>query len=681
MISAEDLYKVLSALVPLYVAMILAYGSVRWWKILTPDQCGGINRFVAIFAVPFLSFHIIASNDPYKMNAKFIAADTLQKIAILFVLGLWARYSRSGSLEWMITLFMLATLPNTLVMGIPLLAAMYGVESGSLVVQAVVLQCIIWYTLLLFLYEFRSARILISEQFPETAASIVSFKVESDVMSLDGREPLQTEAEIGNDGKIHVTVRKSISDRSHAMLSPRRSVGLTSMPSSKAITPRPSNLTGAEIYSIHSSRNLTPRESSFNHTDFSSVVPGRPVPGSPRQSNLSVSDVYSLHSSRAPTPRTSNFTEESSKDLHDKGTNTLASPRFSMRPYYPGGSMYGARAHGTGGMSVDVTHTGYQGAPRVSFPGAVFSPKHYSQNVKKADPGTSPKLEDDAKELHKFVWSSSASPVSAEGKVQVFKRTNLNGEAAKSENNPKDMKVVVGVPNQSGAAAVTLELGDKYEDRDDFSFGNRASFGADEYVFGEKDEPSLSKMRSSSTAELTPKVPAVGKKEMPPATVMLKLILSMVWRKLVRNPNTYSSLLGLIWALVSYRWHKEMPLILGNSIAIISNAGLGMAMFSLGLFMALQKRLLACGTSLALFGMVVRFLTGPAVMAATSIAVGLRGVGLRVSIMQAALPQGIVPFVFAKEYNVHPDVLSTAVIFGMLVALPINLVYYILLGL
>jgi hypothetical protein len=30
------------------------------------------------------------------------------------------------------------------------------------------------------------------------------------------------------------------------------------------------------------------------------------------------------------------------------------------------------------------------------------------------------------------------------------------------------------------------------------------------------------------------------------------------------------------------------------------------------------------------------------------------------STFQAALPQGIVPFVFAKEYNVHPDILSTA---------------------
>ncbi|KAL5072219.1 hypothetical protein RYX36_023106 [Vicia faba] len=32
--------------------MILAYGSVKWWKIFTPDQCSGINHFVALFAVP-----------------------------------------------------------------------------------------------------------------------------------------------------------------------------------------------------------------------------------------------------------------------------------------------------------------------------------------------------------------------------------------------------------------------------------------------------------------------------------------------------------------------------------------------------------------------------------------------------------------------------------------------------
>jgi len=167
----------------------------------------------------------------------------------------------------------------------------------------------------------------------------------------------------------------------------------------------------------------------------------------------------------------------------------------------------------------------------------------------------------------------------------------------------------------------------------------------------------------------------------PPASVMTRLILIMVWRKLIRNPNTYSSALGLIWSFVSFRFNVTMPKLVHGSIAILSDAGLGMAMFSLGLFMALQPRIIACGKSVAGFAMAVRFLTGPAVMAAASIAVGLRGSLLHVAIVQAALPQGIVPFVFAKEYNVHPEILSTAVIFGMLIALPITLIYYILLGL
>jgi auxin efflux carrier family protein len=97
---------------------------------------------------------------------------------------------------------------------------------------------------------------------------------------------------------------------------------------------------------------------------------------------------------------------------------------------------------------------------------------------------------------------------------------------------------------------------------------------------------------------------------MPPASVMTRLILIMVWRKLIRNPNTYSSLIGVIWSLVSYRsvdqrfnshscisakiilfwsvncdvfrWGIEMPAIIARSISILSDAGLGMAMFSLG---------------------------------------------------------------------------------------------------
>ena len=49
------------------------------------------------------------------------------------------------------------------------------------------------------------------------------------------------------------------------------------------------------------------------------------------------------------------------------------------------------------------------------------------------------------------------------------------------------------------------------------------------------------------------------------------------------------------------------------------------------LFMSLQTRLIACGKSNAIFGMVLRFLTGPAVMA-----VGLRGRILHIAIVQVS---------------------------------------------
>ncbi|RLM69024.1 putative auxin efflux carrier component 1b [Panicum miliaceum] len=556
MITALDLYHVLTAVVPLYVAMTLAYASVRWWRIFTPDQCSGINRFVALFAVPLLSFHFISTNNPFQMNLRFLAADTLQKLIVLALLFLASRlpFASVPSLDWSITLFSLSTLPNTLVMGIPLLRGMYGADSaGTLMVQVVVLQCIIWYTLMLFLFEYRAARALVMDQFPDgAAASIVSFRVDSDVVSL-AKGDLEADAQVAEDGRVRVTVRKSTSSRSEATCSHSHSHSMSMQ------QPRVSNLSGVEIYSLQSSRNPTPRGSSFNHAEFFNIA-------------------------------------------------------------------------GAKGAAADEEKGAAGG----------HSPQPHAQAAKRKD-------------LHMFVWSSSASPVSeraAGGAVHVFGAGADHGDAL----------------------AKGTQAYDEYG-RDDFS-RTRNGNGAD------KGGPTLSKLGSNSTAQLYPKDDGEGRPAaMPPASVMTRLILIMVWRKLIRNPNTYSSLIGVIWSLVSYRWGIEMPAIIARSISILSDAGLGMAMFSLGLFMALQPRIIACGNKLAAFAMAVRFLMGPAVMAAASIAVGLRGVLLHIAIVQAALPQGIVPFVFAKEYNVHPDILSTAVIFGMLIALPITLVYYILLGL
>ncbi|XP_006356709.1 probable auxin efflux carrier component 6 [Solanum tuberosum] len=541
MIGVNDFYKVMCAMVPLYFAMIVAYGSVKWWKIFSPEQCSGINRFVAVFAVPVLSFHFISQNNPYQMDTKFILADTLSKILVLVLLSVWAICK--GQLDWLITLFSVSTLPNTLVMGIPLLNAMYGDFTQSLMVQLVVLQCIIWYTLLLFLFEYRAATILIKNQFPgNVAASITKFEIDNDVISLDGRNPLCTESEINGNGRIHVRIRRSTSSAPESAFS-----------SSIGITPRASNLSNAEIFSVHTP--LHNGDIPFGHGDLGV---GFRAASTRLSGGYASSDAYSLQ----PTPRGSNFNELDTITVTTSG-NT---PMWVMSP----------------------------------VAGKVF---------KQASPSS------------KMAWESSC----------------LNGERQGYRD----------------------DVGEK-----EISFRDISNFPVQEV--GAAD--------SLNTNDII-------KQEMPNALVMLRLIIVMVGRKLSRNPNTYSSILGLLWSLISFKWNVGMPSLVKYSIKIISDAGLGMAMFSLGLFMALQPRIIACGTKMATIGMAIRFIGGPLVMSAASIAVGLKGVRLHTAIVQAALPQGIVPFVFAREYGLHPDILSTGVIFGMLVSLPVTLLYYVLLGL
>ncbi|CAL9750077.1 unnamed protein product [Musa acuminata subsp. burmannicoides] len=547
MITWEDFYTVMCAMVPLYFAMFVAYGSVKWWKIFTPEQCSGINRFVATFAVPVLSFHFISHNNPYQMDSRFILADTLSKLLVLVILSLWASLSaacagprrRGRRLDWVITLFSVGTLPNTLVMGIPLLRAMYGDFTQSLMVQLVVLQCIIWYTLLLFLFEYRAATMLIEDQFPGTAAAaIAKFEVDGDIISLDGRDPIRAESEVDADGRIRVRIRRSIS-----------SVLDSGLSSSIGITPRRlSNISGAEIYSVN-----TPvrQPASADRLTVRDITLGCRS-ASPHLSGYASSDSYSLQ----PTPRASNFNEME-----------IGTPVWVRSPAAPAGMLIRQQSPAT--------------------PGAL-----------------------------KLAWEG------------------CGGQGDKD-----------------------VGAGEK-----DLSFRSTSKFVVDK----EDEEEELE---------------VEGDQEMPAAFVMLRLILTVLCRKLSRNPNTYSSILGLLWSLISFKWGVDMPTLVKESIKIISDAGLGMAMFSLGLFMALQPRIIACGPKMAAISMAIRFLSGPMVMSIASMVVGLRGVRLHTAIVQAALPQGIVPFVFAREYGLHPDILSTGVIFGMLVSLPVTLLYYILLGL
>ena len=265
---------------------------------------------------------------------------------------------------------------------------------------------------MLFLFEYRGAKLLISEQFPDTAGSIVSIHVDSDIMSLDGRQPLETEAEIKEDGKLHVTVRRSNASRSD--IYSRRSQGLSA-------TPRPSNLTNAEIYSLQSSRNPTPRGSSFNHTDFYSMM----AAGGGRNSNFGPGEA--VFGSKGPTPRPSNYEE-------DGGSKPAAGAgRF---PYQSGGSGGGGAHYPAPNPGMFSPQSG-GGGTAAKGNGAVVGGKRGSGQ------------DGNGRDLHMFVWSSSASPVS-----DVFGGGgNHHADyAAATNDHHKDVKISVPQGNSNGLA-------------------------------------------------------------------------------------------------------------------------------------------------------------------------------------------------------------------------------------
>lgn len=157
MIGAGDVYKVVVAMAPLYVALGLGYASVKWWRMFKPDQCDAINRFNCYFIIPFFTFQFTAGVNPYAMNFRFLAGDIVAKAIAGVVLAGWANFGEKSKFSWAITTFNLSSFNNTLVVGVPLLKAMYGAAGEDLVVQSSVIQSLLWFPILLFMFEFRRA--------------------------------------------------------------------------------------------------------------------------------------------------------------------------------------------------------------------------------------------------------------------------------------------------------------------------------------------------------------------------------------------------------------------------------------------------------------------------------------------------------------------------------------------
>ncbi|GFP83869.1 auxin efflux carrier component 7 [Phtheirospermum japonicum] len=234
-----------------------------------------------------------------------------------------------------------------------------------------------------------------------------------------------------------------------------------------------------------------------------------------RLSNFNIAEMCSVQSSHGPTPRPSNFEENSS-------------PKFG---YYPPPS------------------ASYP-APNPEITSAVPKTAKIQPGGGKANNSINNTNNHDAKELHMFVWSSSTSPMSEVGGgagsgLHVFRGTDFGAseQFGRSDPGTKEIRLLVSDHPQNGEAKAG---------GDDFSFGDGGA-GRDHGDDEEKDKEGIAGLsKVGPSRELDPKMAGAGK-HLPPASVMTRLILIMVWRKLIRNLNTYSSLIGLILSLISFR--------------------------------------------------------------------------------------------------------------------------------
>ncbi|GFP79255.1 auxin efflux carrier component 3 [Phtheirospermum japonicum] len=225
--------------------------------------------------------------------------------------------------------------------------------------------------------------------------------------------------------------------------------------------------------------------------------------------------MYSVQSSRGPTPRPSNFEENSS-------------PKFGYYPPPP---------------------ASYP-APNPEIASAVPKTAKIQPGGGKANNSINNNNNHDAKELHMFVWSSSTSPVSEVGGgagsgLHVFRGPDFGASEQSGRSDP--------VLRKSGCLFLIILRMERLKLGEMTSASAAEERGGTMGMTRKKDKEGtagLSKVGPSG--ELDPKMAGAGK-HLPPASVMTRLILIMVWRKLIRNLNTYSSLIGLILSLISFR--------------------------------------------------------------------------------------------------------------------------------
>ncbi|CAM6086020.1 unnamed protein product [Calypogeia fissa] len=157
-IDVPFLTNFLCAIAPVYLSILVGVAS-SVAKFLTPECMPAFNAYLKYVGIPTLLFRRLAENSPADIDLRLLRADALTKLISFVLLLLWWRFfsklGRRESLEWVITFFMLSTLPNTVLVGDSILKPMFGELAESQTTTIIFAQCLYWYNFVILLMEIR----------------------------------------------------------------------------------------------------------------------------------------------------------------------------------------------------------------------------------------------------------------------------------------------------------------------------------------------------------------------------------------------------------------------------------------------------------------------------------------------------------------------------------------------
>ncbi|KAL2621586.1 hypothetical protein R1flu_001791 [Riccia fluitans] len=145
--------SLMNAIVPLYISIALGYSLSKLKVVTYKTHYAGIVTFCFKITLPALFFRLVATNNPYALNLQLIGADTLSKVIVLLVLSLGCYWRPTAQgVAWVYAYFNLATFSNTVLVGIPLVTALYpGTEKD--LTALIVMQALLWFPVCIFILE------------------------------------------------------------------------------------------------------------------------------------------------------------------------------------------------------------------------------------------------------------------------------------------------------------------------------------------------------------------------------------------------------------------------------------------------------------------------------------------------------------------------------------------------